>query len=91
VHGLADTAAAERMVRDSDRARARFVKAVAGVNWIDAGIYDLAVDTSALGFDAVVDLIVRAVDARYERRLLGDSSRDRLRSCAVAGSLRFRP
>ena len=34
------------------------------------------VDTSALGFDAAVDLIVRAADARYERRLLGDSSPD---------------
>jgi cytidylate kinase len=48
---------------------------VAGVNWIDASIYDLTVDTSAIGFDAVVDLIVRAVDARHERRLLGDSAR----------------
>jgi len=75
IYGLADTAAAERMVRDSDRERARFVKAVAGVNWIDASIYDLTVDTSAIGFDAVVDLIVRAADARQERRLLGDSSR----------------
>jgi CMP/dCMP kinase len=75
VYGLADAAAAERMVRESDRARARFIKAVAGVNWTDTSVYDLTADTSSLGFDAVVDLIVRAMDARYERRLLGDSVR----------------
>jgi cytidylate kinase len=75
VYSLADTAAAERMVRESDRARARFVKAVAGVAWTDASVYDLTVDTSALGFEAVVEVITRAVDARFERRLLGDSSR----------------
>jgi CMP/dCMP kinase len=75
IYSLADTAAAQRMVHESDRARARFIKSVAGVTWTDASIYDLAVDTSALGFDAVVDVIMRAVDARYERRLLGDSSR----------------
>jgi len=74
VHSLPDTNAAQRMVHESDRARARFVKSVAGVNWTDASAYDLAVDTSTIGFDAVVDVIVRAVDARVERRMLGDSS-----------------
>ena len=73
VYGLADRNAAERMVHESDRARGRFIKAVAGVNWTDAAVYDLCVDSSALGFEAIVDLIVRALDARVERRLLGDA------------------
>jgi cytidylate kinase len=75
VYNLADTAAAQRMVRESDRARARFVRAVANVDWTDAGAYDLTLDSSALGFEAAIDVIVRAVDARFERRLLGDAPR----------------
>lgn len=73
-YSLADTAAAERMVRESDRSRARFIKAVAGVNWTDACSYDLTIDTAAIGFEAAVDAIARAADARVERRLLGDSN-----------------
>lgn len=75
VHGLADTNAALKLVRDSDRERSRFVRAVAGVDWTDARAYDVTLDTCALGFEAVIDEIVRAVDARYERRLLGDIER----------------
>ena len=74
-YNLADLSAAQRMVRESDRARARFIKAVAGVDWTEAEAYDVALDTSALGFEAVIDILVRAVEARFERRLLGDSVR----------------
>src|SRR5687767_12481326 len=75
VYSLADTSAAQKMVRESDRSRSRFIKAVANVDWLDADAYDVAVDSSALGFEAVIDIIVRAVDARFERRLLGDAAR----------------
>jgi CMP/dCMP kinase len=75
VYSLPDTNAAQKMVRESDRSRSRFIKAVAGVDWTDADAYDLTVDSSALGFEAMIDVIVRAVDARFERRLLGDSGR----------------
>ena len=75
VHSLADTNAAAKMVRDSDRERSRFIRAVAGLDWTDADVYDVTLDTCALGFEAVIDVIVRAADARFERRLLGDIER----------------
>ena len=75
VYNLTDTRAAERMVQDADRSRARFIKAVAGVDWTDLHVYDLTIDTAALGFEAAIEIIARAVDARFERRLLGDSHR----------------
>ena len=34
----------------------------------------MTLDSSALGFEAMIDVVVRAVDARFERRLLGDSA-----------------
>jgi hypothetical protein len=54
------------MVRDSDSERAKFIQAIGGVSWTDVRGYDLAVDTAAIGFEATVDLIVRAVSARVE-------------------------
>ena len=75
IYGLPDESAAQRMVHDSDRARGRFIKAIAGVDWTDVHTYDVALDTAALGFEAAVDIIVRAVNARFERRLLGDLRR----------------
>ena len=75
VYETKDRATAERMVRDADRARGRFVKAVAGIDWCDTRAYDLALDADALGFDAAADIIVRASAARFERRALGDLSR----------------
>jgi CMP/dCMP kinase len=68
VYGVADPAAALRMVQESDRERARFVRRLAGVDWTDARHYDLAIDTAATGFGAAVDVIVRAVAARLEPR-----------------------
>jgi len=63
-----DARAAERMVRDSDRARAKFVNALADVQWTDVRGYDLAIDTSATGFDAAADLIARALESRETAR-----------------------
>ena len=66
IYRLADQRAAQQMVRDSDRDRAKFIQAIGGVSWTDVRCYDLAVDTAAIGFEATVDLIVRAVRARVE-------------------------
>jgi len=70
VYAVASDSEAQRMLRESDRARARFVRAIAGCEWTDVRGYDLALDTAALGFDAAVDIIVRAVDARVGREKL---------------------
>jgi cytidylate kinase len=63
VYKTADRAQALRMVRQSDQERARFIKAVAKVEWTDPCCYDLAINSMTLGFDAAVDLIVRSVTA----------------------------
>jgi len=64
IYKTTDRRAAEKLVRDSDRDRSRFVRSIAECDWTDVRSYDLTFDTAALGLDAAVDLIVRAVEAR---------------------------
>jgi CMP/dCMP kinase len=64
VYNIADRAQAARMVRESDRQRTRFIRTVADAEWTDPCCYDLAINSTSLGFDAAVDLIVRSVAAR---------------------------
>ena len=56
-YGIADAEKAEQVVRESDRARSRFVKTLTGRDWCDAALYDLSMDTSVIGIDGAVDLI----------------------------------
>lgn len=63
-YGFADRDAAAVVVRDSDRARARFVRSITGRDWCDATLYDLCLDTQAAGLDRSVDLIVDLVQRR---------------------------
>lgn len=64
VYGIADVRAAQRLVRDSDRNRARFIESVAGFDWTDRRRYDLTVDVADTGLDTAIDLVVREVNAR---------------------------
>lgn len=57
-YDLTDHAAAAVVLRDSDRARAQFVRSITGRDWCDATLYDLCIDTAAIGLDRSVDLIV---------------------------------
>ena len=66
IYRVADQRDAQQMVRDSDRDRSRFIHALCGMDWTDVRAYDLAVDTAAMGVEAAVDLIVRAVEARID-------------------------
>jgi cytidylate kinase len=59
IYGLGDTAAAERLVHESDRDRRRFIRAIADIEWTDAHAYDLAIDVSSIGLETTIDLIVR--------------------------------
>ena len=59
-----DAAAARAMVERSDRNRARFVQSLVQRPWTDACLYDLAVDTSRIAPDLVVELRVSAVNGR---------------------------
>lgn len=60
-YGLADRAAAETLVRESDGARAKFIRSIAGRDWLDATLYDVTLDTSVIGFERVVDTLVDLV------------------------------
>jgi len=60
VYRLADRRAAQQMVHESDRARARFMQTLGPVAWTDARGYDLALDTSTVTIEGAVNLIVEA-------------------------------
>jgi CMP/dCMP kinase len=57
-----DQAAAERLVRDTDHARARYVKHLFKTDWEALGHYHLLVDCGRLGNVAAADLIVQAAN-----------------------------
>ncbi|MGE3512770.1 MAG: AAA family ATPase [Vicinamibacterales bacterium] len=61
-YGFTDPEAALAVLRDSDRARAKFVRHLTGRDWCDATLYDLCLDTAALGVDPAADLIVHLVE-----------------------------
>lgn len=60
-YGYTDRDEAAVVVRDSDRARAKFVRSISGRDWCDATLYDLSMDTHAIGLDRCVDLIADLV------------------------------
>ena len=55
VYKFADRRAAQQMVNDSDRARARFIQTLGALAWTDARGYDLALDTSTVTIEGVVE------------------------------------
>lgn len=63
-YDFADRDAAAVVLRDSDRARAQFVRSLTGRDWCDATLYDLCIDTAAVGLDRSVDLIVDLVQRK---------------------------
>jgi cytidylate kinase len=56
-------AKARDAVRESDRHRASFMRALTGTDWTDARQYDLAIDASAVGIEAATDLVLQLVPA----------------------------
>jgi len=60
-YGFTDRAAAELVVRDSDAARANFVKTLTRKNWCDATLYDVTLDTNVVGLERAVDILVDLV------------------------------
>lgn len=62
-YGFTTRDAAEAVVRESDAARAKFVRALTGKNWCDATLYDVTLDTAVVGHGHVADLLVELVHA----------------------------
>ncbi|HVG87273.1 MAG TPA: cytidylate kinase-like family protein [Vicinamibacterales bacterium] len=57
LYGL-DAAGAEAAVRDSDRNRCRFIQQLTGAQWGGTGSYDLTLDTSAIGVETCVEVVL---------------------------------
>ena len=60
-HG-SDRAAAERLVQETDRERARYVKNLFKADWESLRHYHVLADTGRLGIPTVVDLIVQLAE-----------------------------
>jgi cytidylate kinase len=67
VYGM-DSRSAEGIVRDSDRDRARFIRALCGNDWADVHGYDLAVDVATLEHETTAALIVQAAAVHAEMK-----------------------
>jgi len=52
---------AAKAIEKSDLEREKFIKAFTGVEWKDAGNYDLTIDTGKLGLDKTVEAILAVV------------------------------
>ncbi len=53
--------AATEQVKTSERYRQRYLKRFYQVNWADASLYDLVIDTGKISIEEAVDMICRAV------------------------------
>jgi len=60
-YGFTDRAEAEAVVRESDAARANFVKTLTRKHWCDASLYHVALDTSVVGLERTVEILVDLV------------------------------
>ena len=54
-------AKAKDAVKESDRQRASFVRTLTGADWTDARQYDLAIDTSTVGIERAIAMILAIV------------------------------
>lgn len=54
-------AKAKDAVRESDRHRASFMRALTGTDWTDARQYDLVINTATIGVDRATDLVLQVI------------------------------
>lgn len=54
---------ARRRIRDTDAARARYVRAIGKRDWADPDLYDLIINTHRLTPEAAADLVILAAEA----------------------------
>ncbi|HUR35464.1 MAG TPA: cytidylate kinase-like family protein [Vicinamibacterales bacterium] len=60
-YGFTERTQAEAVVRESDSARAKFVKALTGRSWCDSTLYDITMDTNVVGVERAVEILVELV------------------------------
>lgn len=57
---------AEKMITQSDKERAHYNHAFTGKEWIDARQHDMSIDTSKIGVDKSVELILKYLELKEE-------------------------
>jgi CMP/dCMP kinase len=68
-YGFANRDAAEAVVRESDAARAKFVRALTGKDWCDATLYDVTLDTAVVGHAQAAELLVQLAQGQAAEAL----------------------
>jgi cytidylate kinase len=59
VRKIADYGKIRSMVIESDHRRAKFAKNIIGVNWMDSRNFHLCIDSSAVDFRSVLEIIMK--------------------------------
>lgn len=62
--GIATVEEAENLVRRSDKQRSEFHKSLTRHQWTDASMYDLCVNSAAVGLEKATEVVVAVVAAR---------------------------
>ena len=65
--------AAERAIRDSDRNRAAYIKAVYGRDWMDMTCYDLVINTHQIDQETAAEIICLAAETLRRTRAQADT------------------
>jgi len=60
-YGFTDRKEAETIVRRSDAARANFIRTMLKKSWCDASLYDVTLDTTVVGLERCVEIVVELV------------------------------
>jgi cytidylate kinase len=61
-----DDKAAKAMVLESDRTRAKFIRDMIGIDWMDANNFHLCLDSSVIDLSASVEIITRLVKQKTD-------------------------
>jgi CMP/dCMP kinase len=64
---ITDVGEARAKVEESDRMRSKFVHDMTGVDWTDARNFHLCIDTSVVGLEASVEMIVGLISGKERR------------------------
>jgi cytidylate kinase len=55
--------AAKSLIETNDRERTAYIRAFTRENWLDASLYDVCINTSSLGLEKALEMIVMAIKA----------------------------
>ena len=66
-----DEREARTILKESDRNREEFLRAMAGIDWTDARNYHLCLNTGIISFSDAEEMIIRFVEMRRDKASLG--------------------